>query len=91
MTRRFCPLIRDHGGGVIIKVIGLAVVLVDPNYMAGSGGNASLIGFSHTMGAHALEDGMRGLMPSSGPVQSERIVTILKTRPEDARASREGR
>ena len=80
MTRRFYPLIRDHGGGVIMNVIGLAGVRVDPKYIAGSGGNASLIGFTHAMGAYALEDGMRVLGVCPGPVQTERITTILKTR-----------
>lgn len=80
MTRRFYPLIRDNGGGVIMNVIGLAGVRVDRNYIAGSGGNASLIGFTHAMGAYALEDGMRVLGVCPGPVQTERITTILKTR-----------
>ena len=44
MTRRFYPLIKDNGGGVIMNIIGLAGVRVDRNYIAGSAGNASIIG-----------------------------------------------
>ena len=80
MTRRFYPLIRDSGGGVILNVIGLAGVRVDPNYVAGSAGNASIIGFTNAMGAHALEDGMRVLGICPGPVQTERITTLLKAK-----------
>lgn len=80
MTRRFYPLIKNSGGGVILNVIGLAGVRVDPKYVAGSAGNASIIGFTNAMGAHALEDGMRVLGICPGPVQTERITTLLKTK-----------
>ena len=83
MTRRFYPRIKDSGGGVILNVIGLAGVRVDPKYVAGSAGNASIIGFTNAMGAHALEDGMRVLGICPGPVQTERITTMLKTRAKD--------
>ncbi len=80
MMRRFYPQIQTHGGGVIMNVIGLAGVRVDRNYIAGSGGNAAIIGLTHAMGAHALEDGMRVLGICPGAVQTERIATILKAR-----------
>ena len=80
MTRRFYPLMQNNGGGVILNIIGLAGVRVDRNYVAGSAGNASIIGFTNAMGAHALEDGMRVLGICPGAVQTERIATILKTR-----------
>lgn len=83
MTRRFYPLLKDSGGGVILNIIGLAGVRVDPKYVAGSAGNASIIGFTNAMGAHALEDGMRVLGICPGPVQTERITTMLKTRAKD--------
>ncbi len=80
MTRRFYPIIKEHGGGVILNVIGLAGVRVDPKYVAGSAGNASIIGFTNAMGAYALEDGMRVLGICPGAVQTERITTLLKTK-----------
>jgi 3-oxoacyl-[acyl-carrier protein] reductase len=80
MTRRFYPLITAGGGGVILNVIGLAGVRVDPKYVAGSAGNASIIGFTNAMGAYALEDGMRVLGICPGAVQTERITTLLKTK-----------
>ena len=83
MTRRFYPLLKNSGGGVILNIIGLAGVRVDPKYVAGSAGNASIIGFTNAMGAHALEDGMRVLGICPGPVQTERITTMLKTRAKD--------
>ena len=83
MTRRYYPLMRDSGGGVIMNIIGLAGVRVDRNYIAGSAGNASIIGFTHAMGAHALDEGMRVLGVCPGAVQTERITTMLKTRAKD--------
>ena len=83
MTRRFYPLIKDNGGGVIMNIIGLAGVRVDRNYIAGSAGNASIIGFTNAMGAHALDEGMRVLGVCPGAVQTERITTMLKTRAKD--------
>mgnify|MGYP006227964987 FL=1 len=83
MARRYYPLMRDSGGGVIMNIIGLAGVRVDRNYIAGSAGNASIIGFTHAMGAHALDEGMRVLGVCPGAVQTERITTMLKTRAKD--------
>ena len=83
MTRRYYPLMKDAGGGVIMNIIGLAGVRVDRNYIAGSAGNTSIIGFTHAMGAHALDEGMRVLGVCPGAVQTERITTMLKTRAKD--------
>jgi len=83
MTRRFYPVIKNSGGGVIMNVIGLAGVRVDRNYIAGSAGNASIIGFTNAMGAHALDEGMRVLGVCPGAVQTERITNMLKTRAKD--------
>ena len=83
MTRRYYPLMKDAGGGVIMNIIGLAGVRVDRNYIAGSAGNASIIGFTHAMGAHALDEGMRVLGVCPVAVQTERITTMLKTRAKD--------
>jgi 3-oxoacyl-[acyl-carrier protein] reductase len=83
MTRRFYPLIKNNGGGVIMNVIGLAGVRVDRNYIAGSAGNASIIGFTNAMGAHALDEGMRVLGVCPGAVQTERITTMLKSRAKE--------
>ena len=83
MTRRYYPIMKDAGGGVIMNIIGLAGGRVDRNYIAGSAGNASIIGFTHAMGAHALDEGMRVLGVCPGAVQTERITTMLKTRAKD--------
>ena len=83
MTRRYYSLMKDAGGGVIMNIIGLAGVRVDRNYIAGSDGNASIIGFTHAMGAHAIDEGMRVLGVCPGAVQTERITTMLKTRAKD--------
>ena len=88
MTRQFYPLIKNNGGGVIMNVIGLAGVRVDRNYIAGSTGNASIIGFTNAMGAHALDEGMRVLGVCPGAVQTERITTMLKTRAKDEKATK---
>lgn len=80
MTRTFYPLIKASGGGVIFNVIGLAGVKLDPKYIAGTTGNASLNAFTKAMGANALADGMRVLGCNPGLVQTDRVVTLLKTK-----------
>jgi 3-oxoacyl-[acyl-carrier protein] reductase len=89
MTRAYYALMKAAGGGVILNVVGLAAVKLDPGYIAGSTGNASLNAFTKAMGAKALDDGMRVLGVNPGPVMTDRIVTLFKTKAKAEKGSEE--
>ena len=82
MTRAFLDLMQQRGHGVILNVIGLAGEKPDAGYVAGSAGNASLMAFSRAVGSTSLDRGVRVLAVNPGPVETDRIVTLLKTRAE---------
>jgi NAD(P)-dependent dehydrogenase (short-subunit alcohol dehydrogenase family) len=82
MTRAFLGLMQQRGHGVILNVIGLAGERPDAGYVAGSAGNASLMAFSRAVGSTSLDQGVRVLAVNPGPVETDRIVTLLKTRAE---------
>ena len=71
---------KRSGGGVIINVIGNAGEVLDPNYIAGTTGNAALMAFSRALGAQSLDAGIRVLGVNPGPVDTGRIRTLLKHR-----------
>ena len=82
MTRAFLGLMQQRGSGVILNVIGLAGEKPDAGYVAGSAGNASLMAFSRAVGSTSLDRGVRVLAVNPGPVETDRIVTLMKTRAE---------
>ena len=83
MTRRFYALMRGRGAGVIINILGAAGENPDFDYIAGSSGNASLMAFTRAMGGTAPRDGLRVLGINPGPVMTERLVTLMRTRAQD--------
>ncbi len=82
LCRAYYAAMRDRGTGVIVNVTGLAADRLDSNYIAGSAGNASLNAFTRALGSNSLEDGIRVLAVSPGAVETERLVTLMKTRAE---------
>lgn len=82
MTRTFLEAMEKRGSGVIINVTGLAADRTDANYVAGTTGNAGLNAFSRAVGGRSLSRGVRVLAVSPGPVATERLVTLMKTRAE---------
>jgi len=83
MTRRFYALMAARKRGVIINVIGAAGENPDFAYVAGSSGNASLMAFTRAMGGTAPRDGLRVVGINPGPVLTERLVTLTRTRARD--------
>ena len=79
MCRAFYAKLKARGG-VIVNVIGSAGERSEPHYLAGSSGNAALIGFTRSLGASAPRDGMRVVGVDPGPVATDRIETLLKAR-----------
>lgn len=83
MTRRFYARMRERGHGVIVNILGSAGENPDVNYIAGSSGNASLMAFTRAMGGAAPRDNMRVVGINPGPVLTERLITLTKTRARD--------
>ncbi len=82
MTRVYAQIMRARGSGVIVNITGLAGDRMDANYIAGSTGNAGLMAFTRAAGAYSLDDGVRILSVSPGPVETDRIVTLMRTKAE---------
>jgi len=83
MTRRFYAQMRERRRGVIVNVLGAAGQNPDFNYIAGSSGNASLMAFTLAMGGMSPRDNIRVVGVNPGPVLTERLVTLTKTRARD--------
>lgn len=82
MTRAYAQAMRARGAGVIVNITGLAGERMDANYIAGSTGNAGLMAFTRAAGAYSLDEGVRILSVSPGPVKTDRIVTLMRTKAE---------
>src|SRR3954453_1344949 len=82
MTRRFYTLMAERKQGVIVNILGAAGENPDFNYIAGSSGNASLMAFTRAMGGTAPRDNLRVVGINPGPVMTERLITLMKTRAE---------
>ncbi|MCR9256504.1 MAG: short-chain dehydrogenase/reductase [Alphaproteobacteria bacterium] len=82
MARAFFDRMAARGHGVICNITGLAGDKMDFNYIAGTTGNAGLNAFSRALGGHGIDSGVRVFAVSPGPVQTDRLVTLLKSRAE---------
>jgi NAD(P)-dependent dehydrogenase (short-subunit alcohol dehydrogenase family) len=82
LTRAFLALMEERGRGVIVNVVGLAGEKMDAGYVAGSAGNAALIAFTKAVGSTSLDKGVRVVGCNPGPVETDRIITLMKTRAE---------
>jgi NAD(P)-dependent dehydrogenase (short-subunit alcohol dehydrogenase family) len=80
MTRRFYALMAARKKGVIVNIIGAAGESVQSDYIAGSSGNASLMAFTRAMGGTAPRDGLRVIGINPGPVMTDRLVSLMRTR-----------
>jgi NAD(P)-dependent dehydrogenase (short-subunit alcohol dehydrogenase family) len=82
MTRAFLHTMEQRGSGVIINVTGLAADRTDAGYVAGTTGNAGLNAFTRAVGGRSLSRGVRVLAVSPGPVATDRIVALMRTKAE---------
>jgi hypothetical protein len=80
LARACYARMRARGSGVIVNVTGLAADRTDVNYIAGTTGNAGLNAFTKALGSYSLEDGIRVLAVSPGATETDRLVTLMKTR-----------
>ncbi len=80
LCRIFYAKMKAEGGGIIINNIGASAEFFDPNYIAGSTGNAGLVAFTRALGARSMDDAIRVVGVSPGPVATDRIKRLLKER-----------
>lgn len=83
LTRLVYARMKARGSGVIINDIGNAGERYDPDYIAGTAGNASLMAFTRALGGRSLDDGIRVVGINPGPVDTDRIYKLLKRRAKD--------
>jgi NAD(P)-dependent dehydrogenase (short-subunit alcohol dehydrogenase family) len=80
LTRMIYASMKARGTGVIVNIIGAAGERFDANYVAGAAGNAALMTFTRALGGRSVDDGVRVVGINPGPVETDRIVTLMKTR-----------
>ncbi len=83
ISRAFYKRMRERGNGVILNNIGNGGENYDFNYIAGTTGNAALMAFTRALGGKSLQDGIRVVGVNPGPVATERIDKILRSRAQD--------
>jgi len=83
MCRAFYALMKARKAGVIVNVVGNAADTHDPEYICGVAGNASLTAFTQSLGSISARDGIRVVALSPGPVETERLVTLMKKKAKD--------
>ncbi len=79
LTRRVYANMKARGGGVIVNDIGAAGERFDAQYIAGSAGNAAIMGFTRALGNASLADNIRVVGINPGPVETDRVVALMKT------------
>lgn len=83
MCRAFYALMKARGTGVIINVTGNAAQTHDPEYICGVAGNAALTAFSQSLGSVSARDGIRVISVNPGPVETDRLVGLMKKKALD--------
>lgn len=80
LAREAFARMRERKRGVIVNVIGLGGERHNFNYVAGAAGNAGLMSFTHAMGAHSTDHGIRVVGVNPGLVATERMEFLMRTR-----------
>jgi 3-oxoacyl-[acyl-carrier protein] reductase len=89
MCRAFYALMKKRGSGVIINVTGNAAQTHDPEYICGVAGNAALTAFSQSLGSVSPKDGIRVISVNPGPVETDRLIGLMKKKAQDRTGSPE--
>jgi NAD(P)-dependent dehydrogenase (short-subunit alcohol dehydrogenase family) len=82
LCRTHYPAMCRRRNGVIVNVIGTAGLRSTPGYVAGSVGNAGLMGLTRALGAESLDYGVRVVGINPGPIETDRLVTLQRHRAE---------
>ncbi len=87
MCRQYYERMKAKGGGVIINVIGNAAEALDFDYIAGSTANAGLCAFTRALGSVSYRDGIRAVAINPGPVETDRLKTLMQKKAADRTGS----
>src|SRR6478609_2608862 len=87
MCRAFYALMQKRKRGVIVNVVGNAADTHDPEYICGVAGNSALTAFTQSLGSVSAKDGIRVVAINPGPVETDRIVTLMKRKARDRSGS----
>ncbi len=79
LTRALYPGLKARRG-VVVNVIGAAGEAFDPNYIAGTAGNAALMAFTRALGKASSKDSVRVVGINPGPVATDRMEMLLRAR-----------
>lgn len=82
LSRAIHARMAERGSGVIVNIIGAAGEKFDPDYIAGSAGNAALMAFTRALGRASPAHGVRVVGINPGPVETERLVMLQRARAE---------
>jgi len=88
LAREMYLRMREQRRGVIVNVTGIAGLMPQAGYIAGSVGNAGLNTFGAALGGPALDDGIRVLNVAPGLIATERLVNMLGNKAEEAYGDR---
>lgn len=80
LTRAIYPSMAARKSGVVINIIGGAGEKFNPGYIAGTAGNASLMGFSRALGKSSTADGIRVIGLNPGATATERQTMLARSR-----------
>jgi hypothetical protein len=80
LTRALYAAMRARKKGVIVNVIGVAGQTPVASYISGSAANAALMMFTRALGGMSLEDGVRVVGVNPGPIATDRMVALMRTR-----------
>jgi NAD(P)-dependent dehydrogenase (short-subunit alcohol dehydrogenase family) len=83
LTRAIYARMKERREGVIVNDIGNSGENWDANYIAGSTGNAALMAFTRALGGVSLDYGVRVVGVNPGPVETDRMVRLMKRRATD--------
>lgn len=81
LTQALWGTLKERGG-VVVNIIGSAGERFEPEYLAGSSGNAALMAFTRALGKTAPREGMRVVGINPGPVSTDRVETFMRARAE---------
>ena len=82
LCRAVYPQMKTRGEGVILNIIGAAGEKLNPGYIAGSAGNASLIAFTRALGKSSTADGIRVVGINPGATATARLEMLNRDRAE---------
>lgn len=82
LCRAVYPQMKARKDGVILNIIGAAGEKLNPGYIAGSAGNASLIAFTRALGKSSTADGIRVVGINPGATATARLEMLNRDRAE---------